>query len=118
MYARMQGVENSELVYAPARETTLLHCGASKADGVPEETTVTRQRDIKIQEAAVKAQPGDASSLAVRSWELDGQGRAGRPLDSVIPRGETNETPDPVLQQGPPDLVVISRPGGVCKEHL
>jgi len=29
----MRGVENSELVYAPARETTLLHCGARKADG-------------------------------------------------------------------------------------
>ena len=47
----MQGVENSELVYAPARETTLLHRGACKADSGPEETTATRQRDIKIQEA-------------------------------------------------------------------
>ena len=114
----MQGVENSELVYAPARETTLFHRGACKADGGPEETRATRQHDIKIQETAVRTQPGDASSLVVRSWELDGHGRAGRQLHSVIPRGETNETPDPVLQQGPPDLVVISRPGGLCKEHF
>jgi len=113
----MQGVENSELVYAPARETTLLHHSACKADSGPEEPTATRQRDIKIQEAAIRAQPGDTSSLAVGSWELDGHGRAGRQLDSVIPRGETSETPDPILQRGPPDLVVISHRGGVCEEH-
>ena len=93
----MQGVENSELVYAPPRETTLLHRGACKADGGPEETRTTRQRDIKIQEAAVRTQSGDANSLVVRSWELDGHGRAGRHLHSVIPRGETNETPDLIL---------------------
>ena len=80
----MQGVENSELVYAPARETTLFHRGACKADSGPEETTATRQRDIKIQEVAVRAHPGDASSSAVRSWELDGHGRAGRKLDRVV----------------------------------
>jgi len=114
----MQGVENSELVYAPARETTLLHHGACKADGGPEETTATRQRDIKIQEAAIRAQPGDASSSAVRSWELDDHGRAGRQLDRVVPQGETSETPDPILQRGPPYLVVISHRGGVCEEHL
>ena len=93
----MQGVEHSKLVYAPARETNLLHRGTCKADGGPEETTATRQHDIKIQEAAVRAQPGDASSSAVRSWELDGHGRAGRQLDRVVPRGETSETPNPIL---------------------
>ena len=93
----MQGVENSELVYAPARETTLLHRGASKVDSGPEETTTTQQRDIKIQEAAVRDQPGDDSSSSVQSWELDGHGRAGRQLDRVIPRGGKSETPDPIL---------------------
>jgi len=29
----MQGVENSDLGYVPARQTTLLHRGARKADG-------------------------------------------------------------------------------------
>jgi len=114
----MQGVENSELVYAPVRETTLFHHSACKADGGPAETTGTRQRDIKIQEAVIRAQPGDTSSLTVRSWELDGHRHAGRHLDSVVPRGETSETPDPILQRGPPDLVVISHQGGVCEEHL
>jgi len=94
----MQGVENSELVYAPARETTLLHHVACKADSDPEETTATQKRDIKIQEAAVRAQPGDTSSSVVQSWELDGHRRAGRQLDRVVPRGETSETPDPILQ--------------------
>ena len=55
------------------------------------------QHDIKIQEAAVRAQPGDASSLAVLSWELDGHRHAGRQLDRVIPRGETSEKPNPIL---------------------
>jgi len=71
--------------------------------------------DIKIQEAAVSTQPGDTSSLAVLSWELDGHRRAGRQLDRVIPRGETSEKPNPILQRGPPDLVVISHWGGYVK---
>ena len=44
----MQGVENSELVYAPARETTLLHRGARKADIGSENPTAAGQRDIKL----------------------------------------------------------------------
>jgi len=63
----MQGVENSELVYAPARDTTLLHHGARKADGGSENPTADRQHDIKLKGAAVTAQPGDASGSAVWS---------------------------------------------------
>jgi len=37
-------------------------------------------------------------------------------MGMVVPRGETSETPDPVLQRGPPDA--IPRRGGVCKEHF
>ena len=33
MYARMQGVENSEFDYVPARQTTLIHRGARKGEG-------------------------------------------------------------------------------------
>jgi len=36
----------------------------------------------------------------------------------VVPQGETSETPDPVLQRGLSDLVVIPRLGGICKEHF
>ena len=63
----MQGVENSQLVYAPARETTLLHCGARKADSGSENPTDAGQHNIKLQEAAVRTQPDDASCLEVRS---------------------------------------------------
>jgi len=111
----MQGVENSELVYAPARETTLLHRGTHKADGGSENPIAAGQHDIKLQEAAVRAQPGDASGSVVRSWALDGDRHD---LAMVVPRGETSETPDPVLERGPPDLVVIPRRGGVCEEHF
>ena len=114
----LQGVENSELGYVPARQTTLLHHCARQADCGYENPTADGQRDIRLQEAAVRTQPGDASSSAVWSWELDGHGRAGWQLDRVVPRGETSETPDPIMQRGPPDLVVISHQGGVCEEHL
>jgi len=63
----MQGVENSQLVYAPARETTLLHCSAREEDSGSENPTVAGQHDIKLQGAAVRAQPGDASGLEVWS---------------------------------------------------
>ena len=100
-------------------ETDLLdHTCARKADGRSENPTTARQHDIKIQEAAVRAQPGDARGLEVLSWVLDGQGRAGWQMGMVVPRGETCETPDPVLQPGPPDLVVIPSRGWVCKEHF
>ena len=36
----------------------------------------------------------------------------------VVPRGETIESPDPVVQRGPPDLVVIPRRGWVREEHF
>jgi len=111
----LQGVENCELVYAPARENTLLHHGARKADGDSENPTTDGQHDIKLQEAAVTAQPGDASRSAVRSWALDGDRHD---LVMVIPRGKTGETPDPILQRGSPDLVIIPRWGGVCEEHF
>ena len=111
----MQGVENSELVHAPARETTLLHHGARKVDGGSENPTADGQHDIKLQEAAITAQPGDASGSEVRSWALDGDRHD---LAMVVPRGETGDTPDPILQRGPPDLVVIPRRGGVCEEHF
>ena len=114
--SRPQSVENSELGYVPACQTTLLHRGARKADRGSENPTADGQYNIKIQEAAVKAQPGDASSSAVWSWEMDDHGRAGRQLVRVVPRGETSETPDPILQRGPPDLVVISHQGGVSEE--
>jgi len=111
----MQGVENSELVYAPARETTLLHHGARKVDGGSENPTADGQHDIKLQEAAITAQPGDTSGSAVQSLSLDGDRHN---LAMVIPRGETGETSNPILQRGPPDLVVIHRWGGVCEEHF
>ena len=88
------------------------------ADSGSENPTADGQYDIKIQEAAVRAQPGDASSSEVRSWELDGHGRAGRQVHRVVSRGETSETPNPILQRGPPDLVVIFHWGGVCEAHL
>jgi len=66
-HARLQGVENSELVHAPARKTTLFQRCARKADGRSEKLTVARQHDIRIQEAAVRAQPGDARGSAVQS---------------------------------------------------
>jgi len=108
MHARMQGVENSELDYVPARQTTLLHRGARKADGDSEKPTADGQHNIRLQETAVRAQPSDARGSAVLSWELDGHGRAGWHLDRVVPWGETSETPGPILQRGPPNLVVIS----------
>jgi len=114
----VQGAENSKLVYAPARETTLLHQSARKADSDSENPTADGQHNIKLQEAAIRAQPGDPSSSAVRSWELDGHGRVGWQLDMVVPRAERSETPDPILQRGLPDLVIISHQGGVCEEHL
>ena len=89
----MQGVENSQLVYAPARETTLLHRGARKTDGGSENPTAAGQHNINLQEAAVRAQPGDASGSAIRSWALGGIRHAGWRLDLVVRRGETNETP-------------------------
>ena len=70
----MQGVENSQFVYAPASETTLLHRGARKADG-SEKPTVAGQHDIKLQEAAVRAQLGDASwRSGRRRWSSFGPG--------------------------------------------
>jgi len=84
----MQGIENSELVYAPARETTLLHCGARKADGGSGKLTAARHHDIKLQEAAVRAQPGDTSGSAVWSWALDGDRHYPA---MVVPRGETRD---------------------------
>ena len=104
----VQCAEYSELGYVPARQTTLLHRGARKADGGSDDPKADGQRDIRRQEAAVRAQPGDTSSSEVRLWELDGHGRVGWQLDRVVPRGETSETPDPILQRGQPDLVVIS----------
>jgi len=111
----MQGVENSELVYAPARDTTLLHHGARKADGGSENPTADGQHNIKLQEAAVTAQPGDAIGSAVWSWALDGDRHN---LAMVVPRGETSETPEPILQRGQTDQVVIPRRNGVCEEHF
>ena len=113
----MQGVENSELVHAPARETTLLHHGARKVDGGSENPTADGQHDIKLQEAAITAQPGDASGSEVRSWALDGDRHD---LAMVVLRGETGETPtgNPILQRGLADLVVIPRQGGVCEVHF
>ena len=90
----MWGVENSELVYAPARETTLLHRCARKADGGSQNPTADGLHNIKLQEAVVTAQPGDASGSAVQSWALDGD-RCD--LVMVVPRGETGETRDPIL---------------------
>jgi len=84
----MQGIENSELVYAPARETTLLHRGARNADGGSGKPTAARHHDIKLQEADVRAQPGDASGSAVWSWALDGDRRY---LAMVVLRGETRD---------------------------
>jgi len=75
--ARPQGVENSELGYVPARQTTLFHHGARKVDCDSEKPTTDGQRDIRLQETVVRAQPGDTSSLVVRSWDLDGHRRAG-----------------------------------------
>jgi len=78
----MQGIENSELVFAPARETTLFH----KEDSASGKITAAQQHDIKLQEAAVRAQPGDTSGLAVQSWVLGGDRHD---LAIVVPRGET-----------------------------
>ena len=83
-----------------------------------EKPTTDGQCDIKMQEATVRAQPGDARSSVVWSWQLNGHGRAGRQLDRVVPRGETSETPNPILQRRQPDLVVIPHRGGVCEENL
>jgi len=113
----MQGVENSELGYVPARQTTLLHRSARKVDSGSEKPTADGQHNIRLQEADFRAQPGDTSSSEVQSWEVDGHRRAGWHLDRVVPRGETSERPDPILQRGPPDLVVISHWGGMCEEH-
>ena len=43
----MQGVENSELGYVPARQTTLLHRGARKADGGSMARTLTQIRCVQ-----------------------------------------------------------------------
>ena len=64
--ANIQGVENSQLVYAPARETTLFHRRACKADAGSEKPTGAGQHDIRLQETAVRAQPGDSSGSAVQ----------------------------------------------------
>jgi len=87
-HARPQSAVHSELSYVPARQTTLLHRG--------EKPTADGQHDIKIQEAAVTAQPGDA--IARRS------GRGSWMATDVLEgswtgssRGETSETPDPIL---------------------
>jgi len=77
--------------------TALFHRCARQADGSSEKPTPARQHDIKIQEEAVRAQPGDARGSAVRSWVLDDHRRAGWQMGMVVPRGETSETPDPVL---------------------
>jgi len=76
-HARLQSVVYSDLGYVPVRQTTLPHRGARKADGGSENPTADGQRDIKIQEASVRPQPGDVSSSVVRSWKLDAHGRGG-----------------------------------------
>ena len=43
----MQGVDNSELDYVPARQTTLLHRGARKADGASMARTLTQIRCVQ-----------------------------------------------------------------------
>jgi len=45
----MQGVEHSKIIYAPARETTLFHCVAHKADSGSEKPTAAGQHNIKLQ---------------------------------------------------------------------
>jgi len=42
----MQGMENSELGYVPARQTTLLHRGARKVDGDCMARTLTQIRCV------------------------------------------------------------------------
>jgi len=111
----MQCVENSELVHVPARQTTLFHDGARKPDTTSEKPRDDGQHNIRLQETPVRSQPGDASSSEVRSWELDDHRRAGWQLDRVAPRGETSETPDPILQRGSSNLVVISIGEGYVK---
>jgi len=59
----MQGVEHSKLVYAPARETTLFHDGARKADGGSEKPTDAGQHNIKLQ-----MQPSGPSLVTPAAW--------------------------------------------------
>jgi len=47
----------------PLTETTLLHRSARKADGGSGKTTAARQRDIKLQEAAITLCSGDDVSM-------------------------------------------------------
>jgi len=47
MHARMQGVENSEIGYVPARQTTLIHRGARKVDGDSMARTLTQIRCVQ-----------------------------------------------------------------------
>jgi len=65
-----------------------------KADSGSEKPTTAGQQNINLQEAAVRAQPDDVSGSAVWSWALDGDRRD---LAMIVPRGETSETPNPIL---------------------
>ena len=53
----MQGVENSELVYAPARETTLFHRSARKAGGGPEKNTAARSIAVRARRVMALKKP-------------------------------------------------------------
>ena len=89
-HACMQGIENSELIYTPAYETTLFQCGACKTDSASAKPTAVWQHNIKLQETAIRAQPGDNSGSEVQSWALDGDRHN---LAMVILREETSYVP-------------------------
>ena len=65
----MQGVENSEFGYVPARQTTLLHSGARKADGGSMARTLTQIRCVQTPQH-VEHTPVDFVIVAVltRMW--------------------------------------------------
>jgi len=104
----MQGIENSELVYAPARETAPRRTVALEKPQLLDNATSNYRKQ--------PSGPNLVTPAALRSsrgrWVL---------TEVTLPwssRGEKQSTPDPVLQRGPPDLVVISHWEGVCEEHL
>ena len=58
MHARMQGVENSELGFVPARQTTLLHGGVRKGEGEGEKERATARARERERESGSESERG------------------------------------------------------------
>jgi len=100
----LQREENDQLVDAPARELRMLQQRASKTHRRPEEPAVAQQRKIEIEEDAIRAQPGDTNSTALRPSIV--RENVGHALDTVMTG--SLEPHQAVMHHGPADEVIVA----------